>query len=112
MEDLIQNFVEGLLKKTGIDDMPEEFKNEQLESLKAQVEQRLGMMAISELDEAGVSAFEEFMSKNEAPDAQKMMEFFNTHISDFEIKVQDTLTTFAQEFVRGVENLKGTKLTE
>ncbi|RJQ35729.1 hypothetical protein C4566_00010 [Candidatus Parcubacteria bacterium] len=112
MEDVIQNFVEGLLEKSGINDMPEEFKKEQLENLKIQVEQRLGMMAISELDEAGITAFEDFMSKNQAPDSQKMMEFFNAQISGFETKVQETLTKFGQEFVKGVADLKGTKLSQ
>jgi hypothetical protein len=112
MEDVIQNFVEELVKKAGIDSMPEDFKQEQLANLKIQVEQRLGMMAISELDEAGITAFEEFMAKNEAPDPKVMMEFFNTHIGDFEAKVQDTLTKFGQEFVQGVADLKGTKLSE
>jgi hypothetical protein len=111
MDDVIQNFVEELIKKAGIDNMPEDFKKEQLVNLKAQVEQRLGMMAISDLDEAGVTAFEEFMIKNKTPNSKLMLEFFNTHISDFENKVQDTLTKFGQEFVQGVENLKGTKLS-
>ncbi len=112
MEDVIQNFVDELVKKAGIDNMPEDLKNEQLEMLKAQVEQRLGIMAVSELDEAGVAAFEKFMADNKTPDPKAMMEFFNTHISDFEKKVEDTLIKFGQEFIQGVANLKNTKLNE
>ena len=63
MENIIEQFIQDLIKKSGIDNMPEDFKKEYREKLAAQAQQRLGMVALQELDEQGIKDFEEFMGK-------------------------------------------------
>ncbi len=111
MEDIIQNFVLDLLKKAGIDNMPEEFKKEYIEKLAIEAERRLGVMAMEELDAKGLEDFEAFMSTREAPKSEEFLEFFNGHISDFTAKANKTLQDFAQEFLSSATDLKGAKLS-
>jgi len=111
MENIIEQFIQGMIKKAGIDNMPEDFKKEYTEKLAVQAQQRLGMVAIQELDEKGVEDFEEFMSKNESPKPDEVLDFFNTRIPDFSTKVAKTLEEFGNEFIQGAAKLKGTKLS-
>jgi len=110
MTDTIQKFVEGVIERAGINNMPEDFKKEYVEKLGAEAQKRIGMMALEELDEKGVKAFEQFMADNKSPKPEKVLEFFKSNISDFTAKVKNTLQVFSDEFVQGAEKLKGTKL--
>jgi len=111
MEDVIQKFILEMIKKAGIDNMPEEFKQTYSEQLAIEAQRRLGIMAISELDEQGAKDFEDFIAKNPSPEPKVTLEFFNSRITDFENKVQTTLAKFSEEFIDGAEKLKGTKLS-
>lgn len=111
MEDVIQNFVLDLLKQAGIDQMPEDFKKEYTEKLAVEAERRLGVMAMEELDAKGLEEFEAFMSTNNAPKSEDFLEFFNSHITNFNVKSNKTLQEFAQEFLNSATDLKGTKLS-
>jgi hypothetical protein len=111
MEDMIQSFVLDLLKQAGIDNMPEEFKKEYTEKLAVEAERRLGVMAMEELDVKGLEQFETFMSTHDAPKSEDFLEFFNTHITDFDAKANKALQDFAQEFLSSAADLKGTKLS-
>jgi len=110
VEDIIQNFVLDLLKQAGIDNMPEEFKQEYAEKLAVEAERRLGVIAMEELDAKGLEEFEAFMATHDAPKSEDFLEFFNSHISDFNEKASRALHDFAQEFLSSTAELKGTKL--
>jgi len=110
MENIIEQFIQDLIKKSGIDNMPEDFKKEYREKLAAQAQQRLGMVALQELDEQGIKDFEEFMGKEESPEPNETLEFLNNRIPDFSNKVVKALEQFGNEFTQGVANLKGVKL--
>lgn len=111
MQNVIQDFIQGVFKRAGLDNLPPDFKQEYQEKLAAEAERRLGLVAISELDAKGVQEFEDFMTKNESPTPDAMLEFFTNHIPDFQNKVVKALQEFADEFVKGVDDLKGIKLT-
>ena len=112
MEDVIGKFVSELLQKAGIDKMPEDFKQEYTAKIAAEVQHRLGLMALAELDEEAVKEFTKFNSAKKAPGSKELLEFFSAKIPDFQNKVEQTLAVFAKEFLRGIDNLKGTKLSK
>lgn len=111
MENVIEQFIQGVIKKAGIDNMPEDFKKEYAEKLAAEAQRRLGMVALQELDEKGVKDFEKFMGSDKALKPAKVMEFFNSRIPDFSTKVAKALEQFGNEFIQGAAKLKGTKLS-
>jgi uncharacterized protein YdiU (UPF0061 family) len=110
MENVIENFIKEMIKKAGIDNMPEDFKKEYTEKLGVEVQQRLGIMALQELDENGLKEFETLMKGEEEPDPQKLLDFFQGKIPHFNEKYSQTLKQFAEEFISGAERLKGKKL--
>jgi hypothetical protein len=112
MEDQVQKFVAELLKNAGIDNMPADFKKQYADKLGVEVQRRLGIMALDELDEKGITDFEAFTVKNKSPQSKDLLEFFNGHITDFKGKVEATLSQFAQEFISSAQKLKGTKLSD
>jgi len=105
MEDVINTYVSELLKKADIN-LPEGLKQEYTDKLSAEVQQRLGMMALSELDAEGLKKFEEIMRIEETPDQKKLLEFFNTEISGFQDKVNRSLGQFSEEFLNNAAKLK------
>jgi len=109
MENIIENFIQEMIKKAGIDNMPEEFKKEYVEKLGVEVQQRLGIMALKELDEKGIKEFEVLMSGDKEPTPQQLTDFFKAKIENFEDKLADTLKKFAEEFIQGTERLKSQK---
>lgn len=111
MEDVIGTYVAELLKRAHIA-LPEEFKKDYTEKLLAEVQQRLGIMALSDMDEAGLKKFEEIMRKNETPDQKMLWEFFNKEIPDFQRKVDDCLKQFSEEFLSSAAKLKNLKVGE
>lgn len=110
MENVIEKFVQEMIKKAGIDNMPEDFKKEYTDKLAVEVQQRLGIMALQELDENGLKEFETLMRDEKEPNPQQLLEFFQGKIPDFNGKLSQTLKKFAEEFISGAERLKSKKL--
>lgn len=110
MENVIEKFVQEMIKKAGIDNMPDDFKKEYTEKLGVEVQQRLGIMALQELDENGMKEFETLMKGEKEPEPQQLLDFFQKKIPDFNEKLSQTLKQFAEEFISGAEKLKGKKL--
>lgn len=111
MENIIENFIQEMLKKAGIANLPEDFKKEYTEKLSVEVQQRLGMMALAELKENDLKEFEKLITKETEPKSDDLLTFFRERIPDFENKLSETLKKFADEFIQGAERLKGTKLS-
>lgn len=103
-EDLIQQFVEGLIKEAGLENMPERFKNEYNEKLGLEAQKRIGAAAIKELDEKALDEFSKLAEKDATP--EKIEEFFKNNIPDFEAKIQAALQEFAVEFIESAKQLK------
>lgn len=103
-EDLIQQFVEGLIKEAGLEKMPESFKKEYYEKLGLEVQRRIGAIAIKELTAEAMDEFTKLVEKNPSP--AKLEEFFKNNISDYEAKIQAALQEFAAEFIASAKQLK------
>lgn len=94
----IDQFVENLLKQANLN-LPEEFKTQYAEKIKEQVNRRLGILIMENLDDAGMEEFSSLMSAEPKPDIMAIQQSFQSKIPDFEKKVQETLIEFAQDFV-------------
>lgn len=112
MTDAIQQFIEEMLKKAGVDKVPEDFKKDYVEKLSAEAQRRLGIMALAALDEKALKDFEKLTAKKEAPKQKELLAFFEAHIPDFPKKVAETLKKFAEEFIQSAERLKRVKVNQ
>jgi Protein of unknown function (DUF5663) len=105
-KDFINDYIESILKKAGISNMPDDFKKEYTEKLRAEAEKRLGLVAMAELDEKGLEDFEQFITDNNDPKPEQMLDFFIARIPDFENKVKVSLEEFAEEFSKNVSEMR------
>jgi hypothetical protein len=103
-EDLIQQFVDGLIKEAGLEKMPESFKTEYNEKLGLEAQKRIGAVALKELSPEAMDEFGKLVEKD--PDQKKLEEFFKNNIPDYEAKIQAALKEFAAEFIESAKQLK------
>jgi uncharacterized protein YdiU (UPF0061 family) len=104
-KNLISQFIENMLKEAGFSEMPEKFKEEYAAKLTLEAQTRLGAMAMKELDEKSLVEYMKMMEK-QAPDLDKLQEFFQARIPDFEAKIIKVLEDFALEFKQGADKIK------
>ena len=102
--DLTQKFVTELLKQAGLENMPEEFKNDYLEKLSVAAEERVGLSTLKELSPQDMEEFMNLSADNAAP--QALADFLKEKIPDYEAKVTAALQEFAKEFTASAEKLK------
>jgi hypothetical protein len=93
----IDVFIEGILKEAKLDNLPAEYKEEYISKLTAQVERRIGIIAMKELDEEGLNEFA-ILAKSK-PSKEKVERFFTDKVPGFQEKVREGLKEFATEFI-------------
>lgn len=91
-------FVEELLVKAGMVTLPEDFRQQYILKLVSQVEERIGLKALAELDEEELAEFERMMQPPKPP--AEVLAFFRLHIRDFPEKMQAVLDEFTAEFLQ------------
>lgn len=91
-------FIANLVKESGLN-LPEDFKQQYIEKLKEQLNRRLGLVLIEDLDEAGLAEFSQLMGQEPQPDFQAIQNFYATKIPNFEQKIQSAMIEFANEFI-------------
>ena len=98
-QDSIDLFVENLLKQANLANLPEDYKKEYVERVKEQINQRLGIIMLENLDDDGIAAFSELMSGEPTPDINAIQKLCQDRIPEFNQKIQAALAEFAQDFV-------------
>lgn len=93
----IDQFVDRLIEQAGLSDTSEEKKQEYHQNILGLVQQKLGMELMKILPPDSVDEFIALSEKESSPEV--MQDFFKKNISDFEIKVEDMLKGFEQDFV-------------
>jgi len=100
----VEQFVSELIVKAGLDKVPENFKKEYAEKISAEVERRIGLVAIKELNSEALDKFDKLMEADTTPD--KLADFFQKNIPDYESKISAALKDFADEFLASANKLK------
>lgn len=102
--DLITAFVSELLKKAGLSDVPKNFYDEYAEKIGAEVQKRLGVVAMNELRPDAVEKFGELVARDAKQ--EELAEFFQENIPDYEVKITEALKDFADDFLASAAKLK------
>lgn len=103
-QDLIVQFVEQLIARAGLDGVPKNFRAEYTDKIAAEVQKRIGLVAVKELSPEGLAEFGRLMEGGPAADA--VNKFFAEHIPDLDKKINAALDDFSAEFLSGAEQLK------
>jgi len=99
VQDPLDAFVQALLQATNMTSMPPEHKDKFVEEIRGHVDRRIGVIAMSELDKAGLEEFGELMEREPDVSQATIQEFFKGRIENFDQKVQAGLDEFAREFI-------------
>ena len=105
-QDYLEQFISQLMKSAGLNNLNEEFKNSYKERLMAQIQERLGLILINELNEQGLEDYKNLIQVNDKPSPAQVQKFFSEHIENFEEKSKKTLEDFAVEFLQAIKNKK------
>ena len=97
--DPLEHFAYEVLRAAGLDALPEDAKSEFIVKIRDQAQRRMGVIAVQHLDEQGLGEFNALTSQTPPPDPAAVQSFFTAKIPDFESKMQEGLTAFADEFV-------------
>ncbi|MFA5020747.1 MAG: DUF5663 domain-containing protein [Patescibacteria group bacterium] len=101
-QESIDLFVENLLSQAKLN-LPADFKGQYVEKLKEQINRRLGLVIMENLDDAGLEEFSRLMATEPKPDINTIQAAFQARIPDFEQKIKEALVEFAQDFVNLAE---------
>ena len=96
-QDPMKLFIDKLMAEAGLDNLPEDYRQEYENKLRQQVDHRIGLIAMGALDEQGMKDFEKLADSR--PDSQALKDFFAKKITNFGEKVRIGLAEFAQEFI-------------
>ncbi|MDP3970518.1 MAG: hypothetical protein Q8P90_02360 [bacterium] len=98
-KDPMSNFVDNLITEAGLTGIPDDFLEIYKANLMAQVQRRIGIIAIGELnDEKKAEYVTRFIEENDV-DPMEMQKYLVENVSDFENKLQIGLQELASEFI-------------
>jgi len=103
--DTLEQYVEDIMKEAGTWDMDPALRAPLVQNLVVQVERRLGLAAVAALGENDMEAFDQFMGQKPTPSSDKVIEFVQGRIEDFESLMASALMEFRNEFVEGAKRL-------
>lgn len=102
----LTQFIEDLLVKAGLTNLPSDFREPYVKKLASQLEERIGLRALQELDEEGLADFESLVKNKQ--DSAAVFDYFTRHVRDFPKKMQQVMDEFAAEFVSHSRTAKET----
>lgn len=104
MAESMNAFIEDLLTKAEMTQLPADFREKYVAKLVAQLEERVGLRALQELDEEQLVDFEHLVAEKNDP--TEVFAFFQRHIRDFPIKMATVMQEFATEFLTNSQKVR------
>lgn len=106
-QDPINGFIEKLLAEAKLDNLPEDYKQEYIKKMRQQIEKRIGVLAMMEMDQSALEEFSQLVKSK--PSAAEVNKFFLDKIPGFQEKVKAGLSDFALEFVQATKKSQAEK---
>jgi len=95
----IDQFIDTLLREAKLDALPDDYKAQYRERLYDQIVNRIGIIAMQNLDETGAAEFGDLMKSGVKPNSEEAQNFFVQKIPDFEEKIRQGMEEFARQFI-------------
>jgi len=96
----LDQFIENLLQQSGLGNLPADYKAVYVEKLKEQINRRLSLMLMENLNEESTKELAGVLADPKNFNLAQMQNVFMNHIPDFEKKVGAEMVAFAQDFVK------------
>lgn len=100
--DQVGEFADFLIQEAGLSGMPEDFKITYREELMNQIQQRIGIIVLGELNDVDKEAYMNLIAA-EPPSAQNIRSFLDEKIPNFDDKLSQAMQEFTREFVQAAQ---------
>jgi len=94
-------FIENLMTEAGLTDLPADYRKEYIAKIQDQLNQRLGLIVVKNLDDAGAQEFKTLIDSDAGPD--EIQKFFANKIPGMEEIIKQDMALFAQQFLSAVK---------
>ncbi|MFH1192165.1 MAG: hypothetical protein V1655_01695 [bacterium] len=114
-KEIMLKFIDEVISKSGLE-LPDDFKTDYQERMLSNLQKKIWLLMISELDDAKLKKFVELTDGISDPEniGDKknidILEFFKNNIEDFEIKILKAMDAFGNDFISDVVALKDSTL--
>ena len=98
-ENLVQTIIDQIIVAANLGGLPEAEEGQFRENMEAQINRRLGLIIINNLDEKGLAAYEKLTKSGTVPAAAEMQNFLQEYLPDYEDKVRDGMKEFIKETI-------------
>lgn len=102
--DLIDKFIEEIIKEAGLENGPKEDLDKYKEDLLGLLQKKLGIEMMKMLSDEQLDKYIKLIEQQ--PKADDLFEFFSKNIPDFNNKVTVVLNEFKKEFITSAENFE------
>lgn len=105
----IDQFTQQILIDTGLNELPEDFRNDYLKQLSYELQRRLGILAVNSLDEESYVDFRKLIRQNPSRDLFSVAGFFKKRIPHFHELMIKGLLEFKAEISEEARELRSIK---
>ena len=95
----IDQFIDALLREANLDALPDDYKAQYRERLFDQIVNRIGIIAVENLDQKGAEEFGKLLESGIKPNSEEAQNFFEQKIPDFGEKIRQGMVDFGREFI-------------
>ena len=99
-------FIQSMLKAADLDMLPEEEYDQYIDDVTREIERRVGLLILQELDENDFTAYTTLVTSGNEQDLLKAPEFLEEKIENWQDKLGNVLKTFGDEFIKTSQQIK------
>jgi hypothetical protein len=102
----LENLVEQIIRRVGLDDLPEGDKKYFKENLTLQLNRRLGLIIVENLNDEGRLEYAKLLDEQAIPEPKKMQDLLIKYLPDYQVKIKDGLDEFVGQIVDSLNKEK------
>lgn len=97
--DALESLAENIISLAKLDDLPEGDKKYLKDNLLLQLNRRLGLIIVENLDEESMKKYAQLVEDSPIPNSEKLQEFLEGHLPNYKEKIKEGLEEFANDIV-------------
>ena len=101
----LNTFFDDIIAQAHLSSLPDTFKDEYKDRLSTEIQKRIGIMALNNLEEKDAEEFSALVAKSQTTQ-EDVMNFLRTRIPNLQDRITEVLTQFQREFVKSAQDTR------